>query len=237
MKKLLLTLLSTLFVISFITAQTIDTFYVFPIKPGTDEWKKFSTHDEMVAATQIPLDTLKSMNTINLINTCLKYPLLMDVLAFDNMQYGFEATFSKFNGFQELKNRTDAGNSFLKIFSSINIEDVNAYNDVVSKGTFAIHLSIYEMMVTDSVILSQLTAEQQIQLLKDIRGKLRYKENNKEIFGAMGKYTSVYALSKVLLKLNLLDINDNDIIQFSNKMLLKNINTLDRIILITDNVL
>lgn len=166
MKSLLLTLISTLFVISFIAAQTIDTPYIFPIKPGTNEWKKFSTHDEMVTATQIPLATLKSMNTVSLINTCLKYPLLMDVLAFDNMLYGFEVTFGKFNGFQELRNRTDAGNSFLKIFSSINIEDIYTYKDVVSKGTFAIHLSIYEVMITDSVILSQLTAEQQLQLLK-----------------------------------------------------------------------
>lgn len=50
----------------------------------------------------------------------------------------------------------------------------------------------------------------------------------------MGKYTSVYALSKVLLKLKALDISDNDIMQFSNKMFLKDINTLDKIILITD---
>jgi hypothetical protein len=175
------------------------------------------------------------MNTTDLITTCLKYPLLMDVLAFDNMKDGFEITLNKFNGYQELKNRTDVGDAFIKVISAINVKDVESCKDLPAKGKFAINLSIYELMVTDSAVLSKLSSVQQLLLLKDIRDKLKAKD--KEIFGTLGKYTSAYALSRVLEKMGKLNKSDSDMMQFTNKRLLKNANTLDDIILIADSTL
>ena len=54
--------------------------YVFPIQPGSDAWRAFMQHTDMVAATQVPLKTLQSMSTEGLIETVLSYPLRIDML-------------------------------------------------------------------------------------------------------------------------------------------------------------
>jgi len=83
--------------------------YDFPVKPGTEEWKTFQTHNEMLKACQIPERILNNMSTAALVETVLNYPLLLDMMAYNNIQYGFDQVASRFNGLQELLNREDNG--------------------------------------------------------------------------------------------------------------------------------
>ena len=41
--------------------------YDYPIKGGTEEWKRFTSHDEMLIACQIPDAILKGMSVLQLI--------------------------------------------------------------------------------------------------------------------------------------------------------------------------
>ena len=52
--------------------------YEYPIQPGTDEWKKFTTVAQMVEVCQIPEKKLKNMTTEALVETVLNYPLLLN---------------------------------------------------------------------------------------------------------------------------------------------------------------
>ena len=100
-------------------AQNID--YDFPIKPGTDAWKSLKSSQEMIDVCQIPTDILKNLSTARLSKLCLDYPLLGDMLFSNNLQEGFDIVSSKFNGFQELFKRKNAGSELLKLYNNFDI--------------------------------------------------------------------------------------------------------------------
>ena len=77
-----------------------DSIYAFPVKPGMEIWSDFESHAEKVDACQIPDQKLQNLTTAGLIKACLDYPLLLDFSAYDNLQDGFNAVVSNFNGFQ-----------------------------------------------------------------------------------------------------------------------------------------
>jgi len=79
--------------------------WTYPIIPGTDEWKQFKTHEEMLDATQIPEEVLKSLSTEDLIDLNLRFPLIVSLIANIDLNRGFEMLLSEFNGLRELYNR------------------------------------------------------------------------------------------------------------------------------------
>ena len=78
--------------------------YKFPLKPGDEGWKSLKTHVEKVNVIQIPDSILVSLTTGDLIQTCMNYPLFIDMFAFNSSQYGFNKIMNDFNGFKELFN-------------------------------------------------------------------------------------------------------------------------------------
>ena len=80
----------------------------YPVKPGTEEWKNLQSNEEKVSACQIPEDILLTLSTEDLTDLCLRYPLLSDFLAFDNLNIGLDKLFNDFNGIRELYSREDA---------------------------------------------------------------------------------------------------------------------------------
>lgn len=87
---------------------TITEPYVYPILPGSEEWRKFETGYEMVDACQLPEEMPRQMTTEALAKTVIDYPMLLDILAVDDHRHGFEFACESFNGLQELIQRADA---------------------------------------------------------------------------------------------------------------------------------
>jgi hypothetical protein len=54
--------------------------YEFPIKPGTEEWKQLEPATIRIAALQIPDAVLASISTEGLLETCLHFPYLSDIV-------------------------------------------------------------------------------------------------------------------------------------------------------------
>ena len=119
-----------------VEAQPNDNVYQFPIKPGTSEWKKLKTHNEMLKVVQLPLDTKKSISTKSLLNTCLTYPLFIDMWASNNIKAGFDQVKKDFNGFEELFQRKDAFIEIFKLYKSMDPEIVNQKISLVDKGRY-----------------------------------------------------------------------------------------------------
>ena len=46
----------------------------------------------MVQVCQVPEEILQQLTTPALLETCLSYPLLLDMFAFDDLKKGFEQT-------------------------------------------------------------------------------------------------------------------------------------------------
>jgi hypothetical protein len=73
MKKLLLLFGCIISVLS--SAQEIDKPYEFPVKPGTEQWAKLISSQQMDEVCVIPDQALKLLSTKALLITCLNVNL------------------------------------------------------------------------------------------------------------------------------------------------------------------
>ena len=87
--------------------------YIFPIRPGMEEWAMLESHQAMVDVCQVPENILKDMCTIGLVDTYLDYPILFTIFAFNNINEGLYQVSDEFNGFQELLYRNDCATKFV----------------------------------------------------------------------------------------------------------------------------
>ncbi|MBO4873405.1 MAG: hypothetical protein J5496_08350 [Lachnospiraceae bacterium] len=81
--------------------------YIYPVRPGTEEWGKLISHGDMIDICQLPEEYLTESRTIDLLATVLHYPLLGDTFAWDSDEMGFEMLLRQFNGLSELMTRED----------------------------------------------------------------------------------------------------------------------------------
>lgn len=131
MKKLLTLLLSFVIVCvnpittmanAIVTIERSDnTPYVFPVVPGSSEWEKFISKQDMVDACQVPEDKLKNMTTEALLETVLNYPLITDYIAFNTFEDACNMVSSDFNGFNELFSREDVTSVILNRYATSNV--------------------------------------------------------------------------------------------------------------------
>lgn len=97
-------------------------------------WKTFQTLEEMQSACQIPDDVLSNLSTEELVQICMDYPLFGNYLAYDNETFGIKKVMAGFNGFTELKKRTDAAEKLLDIYANVNVTTL--YEDRENAETY-----------------------------------------------------------------------------------------------------
>lgn len=88
-------------------------------------WQSFQTLEEMQSACQIPDDVLPNLSTEELVQICMDYPLFGNYLAYDNETFGIKKVMAGFNGFEELKKRTDAAEKLLDRYANVNVMTLN----------------------------------------------------------------------------------------------------------------
>lgn len=110
--------------------------YDYPIDVLDEEWKAFTSVEEMRSVTQIPETILASISTEELIQLILKYPLLCDIHAFDTLEDGYEHLKGQFNGIQELLVRQDAFEELVAAYDAypISEERILDYNMILSEN-------------------------------------------------------------------------------------------------------
>src|SRR4051812_19447777 len=101
MKKTIITFVCAIWACA-LFAQKNNTPYNFPVKPGSEEWNKFTSVDEMYKTCQIPDDILNNLTTPALLKTCLNYPVSSILLLQNTPQEGFDSWKEHFNGVAEL---------------------------------------------------------------------------------------------------------------------------------------
>ena len=100
--------------------KKIDIPYAYPITQKDTEWRSLFTLKDMIAACEVPDEVLKKMTTRALAETVLDYPLLLNMLAYDTMQMGFESVLSYCNSLQELTKRSDAVGELESLAAKLN---------------------------------------------------------------------------------------------------------------------
>jgi len=170
--KKVMSVVLTLFVLSFIVLpptqaanpENIIVGYDYPTKPGTTEWESFESLQEMIEACHIPDSQLTNMSTKELLETVSRYPLLINMYAFNSFQEGFESVKSYSNGMTALLNRKDVAKEALTTY--VNFKRVDESNTF-----FKLHL--LEIILSQKSILQQLSNEDILLLTQQIHEKYK----------------------------------------------------------------
>lgn len=172
--------------------------YSYPIVPGTDEWKSIS-HTQRVASLQLPADTLQSISTARLLETCLYYPFNIDIFALDDQIYSFNRVKEQFNGYAELYQRSDFVQQLIDFYDSRNVAFVNQMEIDREQGHYAFDYHIMEFMFTDAAPLASDTQAAQIASM------LYHKKEQKtqySVYGSTNRMVIALAIGRCLQRTN-----------------------------------
>ena len=180
--------------------------WTYPVVPGTEEWKAFKTHQEMVDACQIPEDVLRTISTERLVRLCLDYPLLFDIYSHNLLSDGVDALYANFNGFREMVKRPGA----IDVLSVLYQEELAKQNDILNnnvvplltKGEYKFHVSAIEVLMGYPRMQSVLTKAKQKQviatLMKGYQKKFEASDENKR----MAFESNVYARANIIQRMD-----------------------------------
>ncbi|WP_425448142.1 hypothetical protein [Dethiothermospora halolimnae] len=91
---------------------------IYSITPDDKNWNKLTTKEEKVKACRIPSDTLKEMNTNELIKAVIEFPLIVNLHLHNTPEEGLKALQKESDAFKELLKRTDAGEKLSNILNN-----------------------------------------------------------------------------------------------------------------------
>lgn len=157
--------------------------YDFPVRPGSPEWAEFTTGQQMIDACQVPGAILDEMSTNGLIETCLDYPLLINMLAFTSIQYGTERQMENFNGFGELVQKHDAATLMLARYKFMDATVIPDGDDDITIGSSALMFDRFGMVLSQPVFMAQLTTVEKKELVQEAMAKYETFLLNHEAFG------------------------------------------------------
>lgn len=182
--------------------------FVFPIQPGTPTWQAFESHDQMLAACQIPEDLLKTMSTVGLVDTVMRYPLLGDMAAYNSTQHGVDAVAAGFNGLSEMLMRPDAGAALMDVYRALDPTALSPAWTSVQRGEYAANLSQIEALLAQRSIVASLSSAERLQLLDQAFQKAQAKQKLAQTYGHSGLERSVWLIVRVLEGMNLESVNE-----------------------------
>lgn len=222
MKQYLLIILLSMIGVCSYSQQIKNTDFVYPIKPGEDKWEKMISTEERIASLQIPENILNKIYTERLLNICLDYPYILDVLFYNDYQEGINALRDDFNGFNELLNRKDLGKIILAMDKKFPLElDKLRDKDIVEKGKFSFRYFILELILAQDNVLATLSINEEDELLDITIQNLKLKTKQPDIFGDISTTPSYFIYAKKALidsNFNFTDAKQkNDVIEFINR--------------------
>ncbi len=204
--------------VSMIVLTSYGQSYEYPIKPSDEAWKNITNGEELYSKCQIPNDLLKSMKTSDLVATCLKYPLISTIFAHNDYQMGFDALSRKFNGFQELLTRKDAGKELVKVYKEKKPESFNKEWTDVEKGNFTFEFTYLEILLSQKKIQKELSNIEKEDLISSCLIKYEDKNLNIDLFGTLGIATTAWVISRTMNQEISNDKDKNDEFMAASKL-------------------
>lgn len=172
--------------------------YHFPVRPGMPAWSEFTSGQQMIDACQVPELILENMSTYGLIETCLDYPLLNNMLAFDNVQLGTEKQMENFNGFSELILRDNATLLMLERYKLMNPMCPPKSNDL-TVGEYGLHFIYFSMIQSQVVLLHQLVSSERRELLEEAVIKYDFFLQDQINYGIFNLKTTALIIARVMV--------------------------------------
>ena len=162
-----------------------DIKWDYPVKPGTEEWRSLTTYPRMLEACRIPDDVLAAMPTDELLEVCLRYPLMGEVFMKDNIQEGMRAVAERFNGLEELFGRESFASSILDSYRKERLPE-----RVPEEPSEYFRMMYLELMVSSPEFLKALNDDERTAIMKEAIRKI----DGKRDLGYSVSYQSTSAL-------------------------------------------
>jgi len=169
-----------LFLVCLISALSQAQVYDYPVKPGSEEWGKLKTEVDRFAVLQIPENLLKTMNTHDLVVTCLNYPGMVLFGVYNDMQKGMEHLIKNFNGLQELMQRTDAPAELLSVYKQMNSSKLKLLSRSIEQSSWSIRRIYFELLLTQDCVIDKMSDAERSLLMEEARNRLYHKIDNSE---------------------------------------------------------
>lgn len=179
--------------------------YSYPVLPGSAEWQKLTSHNEMLNVTSIPESVLSQLTGSALVDTVFTYPLLMDVFAYSDFQGGLDQLANNFNGMKALLARPEETKSYLLSrylqFDPLAIGDNWSLTEM---GDYDVRLTILELLLAQSPFLARFDKDERNKLILFAFQKSQSKKIRADIYGEQGQCVTTFLLGR-LLSLNVPD--------------------------------
>ena len=173
-------------------SQGIIDSFPYPVRPGSEEWKKFTSHLQMVDAVTVPEKILENMCTHGLAYTCVYCPLFMNLMVCNHIPYCYEMLKEQINSFNELAKREDAGTELMDLY--LGLFDTSMAVTNMFDAQFLIHT--LETFIAQKDLLGKLNKQQSEELLADAYDRLIYKEHHNLSWTFIS--SSYYLLANIL---------------------------------------
>jgi hypothetical protein len=172
--------------------------WIYPIRPDMPEWKSFKTHEEKVAACQIPEVTLKKMSTENLIYACLDNPFYGYITAYSNCLVGFERFVSQFNCFDELSKRNDYESVILNTYKEFVPNSRTIGPEPLALFKFHLDYKNIDLLISHNKFITKLSLKTKVEILKENLVKLKQKTENVLLNSPEYLQTTYFLMAKIL---------------------------------------
>lgn len=122
--------------------------YNYPVLPGMEKWKLFSTTQEMIDACQVPKSRLKLQSTQAVFQALWEYPFFPEAtFRSDHYQTDFEAIFLNNSAYAEFVTRQNAGECLLSRL-------------LLVKPLFPVYPKVLELFISQPIFLNELTSDE-----------------------------------------------------------------------------
>jgi hypothetical protein len=138
-------------------------------KPGSVEWKKLPIELRRESC-KIPDTELASLSTEELLQRCLDYQFMSDILFTYEFKGGLDAMVQSFNGLRELFKRNDAAVAIINYYKKLNPGQIELIKTSIDKGAFIYKFVFLELYLTQPSILNQLHGKEKI-IIKEVLEK------------------------------------------------------------------
>jgi len=142
------------------------------------------------------------MSTKDLVKTCLTYPCWILITSRDNNQTGYDYIRSIFNGFRELEKRSDACNELLKVYQTMNPEEITSNKKLIEQGVSNFQFIFIELLISQRSILKRSTKDDIITAIKTSLSVFEKKSKKKNKYSLFSLSTTSLILARILEQSN-----------------------------------
>jgi hypothetical protein len=139
-------------------------------KPGTEKWKELPIELRREACN-VPEAELASLSTDELLQRCLHYQFMSDILFTYEFKGCLDAMAESFNGLRELFKRNDAATAIINNYHKLDPRQIEQIESSVGKGEFIFNFVFLELYLAQPDILRQLQGKEKI-IIKEVLEKV-----------------------------------------------------------------